>query len=129
MKRISVLVIVLCTLCTTITFAQSDKTQTIKKYQHWGKTYPGIDSGEIFVMNVSTQYYWDLDEGRKKLVEIKDSVNSLKRTISNFTFTTIRVGDVAYDQWTGEKIEGYKPVFIKEWEYKLQNQKRGKKEF
>lgn len=120
MKRISFLLIFVVCIVSTPVSAQVP-IDTSGRYKFWSETYPGIKSGEVFLTNISTTYYyewprWDYKRSYSSSYFYYNEDLSTTINFNEIGWETKRLGDTAYDQ-NGNVLSEYLPVFIKKSEF------------
>ena len=90
----------------------SEKSK-VKNFKH-----PELQTGEIFLTNISSKYYWNRELGL-----YERSPKSLKINFKEIGYKSKRLGKNAYNQ-NGNLIRGQRPVFVKKKEYDKQKEKQ-----
>lgn len=86
-------------------------------YHPGSTTYPGIETDEIFLENISITHITENDGSMS--AKIRDP-EAFEKNLNEIFYKTKRVGDKAFSV-TGELLTNYRPIFIKKTEIKNKN--------
>lgn len=76
------------------------------KYKPLSSIYPGCKPGEVFLQNISEEFYFD-DEGHLQL----NKYEALERNLDAMPWQSKRLGPVAYDRY-GRYLPNFRPIFV-----------------